>query len=122
MKLLSQKNKLHIRAVSLYEIRQVLEATNTKDDWKAQITEQYHQFLDYFSEKLAPALPQHRTYNHKIPLMEGKERAFSSLYGMSGDELLGLKGGIEETLAKGFITASSSPARAPVLFIKKGDR
>ena len=38
---------------------------------------------------------------------------------MSQTELLTLKEYIEENLAKGFIRHSSSPAGAPVLFVKK---
>ena len=41
---------------------------------------------------------------------------------MSDKELLVLKEYIEEKLAKGFIRHVSSPARAPVLFVKKADR
>ena len=40
---------------------------------------------------------------------------------MTQDELKALKEYIEENLTKGFIQASSSPAGAPVLFVKKAD-
>lgn len=83
MKLLSCKKKLNGLTLSLYEIHQALEATNIKKDWKAQIPQEYHKFLDSFREKLPGALPPHRTYNHKIHLMDGKEPSFGPLYGMS---------------------------------------
>lgn len=41
---------------------------------------------------------------------------------MSRDELIALNKYIEENLSKGFIRATSSPAGAPFLFIKKGNR
>jgi hypothetical protein len=43
------------------------------------------------------------------------------LYGMTQEDLLPLKEYIEENLTKGFIQASSSPAGAPVLFVKNSD-
>ena len=62
-----------------------------------------------------------RSSDHKIPLKEGKEPPFGPLYGMSREELSELKSYIKENLEKGFIRASSSPAGAPVLFVKKPD-
>ncbi|KAH0615358.1 uncharacterized protein H6S33_000994 [Morchella sextelata] len=40
---------------------------------------------------------------------------------MSREELIVLKQYIQDNLQKGFIQASSSPAGAPVLFVKKAD-
>jgi hypothetical protein len=40
---------------------------------------------------------------------------------MTQEELRALKEYIQENLTKGFIQASSSPAGAPVLFVKKSD-
>ena len=40
---------------------------------------------------------------------------------MSRTELQTLKEWLEENLSKGFITASSSPASSPILFVKKTD-
>lgn len=40
---------------------------------------------------------------------------------MSPDELIALKEYMQQHLSKGFIRASSSPASAPVMLIKKGD-
>ncbi|KAH0609145.1 uncharacterized protein H6S33_001373 [Morchella sextelata] len=52
-------------------------------------------------EKFANEMLPRRPYDHKIPLKEGKEPPFGPLYG--------------------FIQVSSSPAGAPVLFVKKAD-
>lgn len=40
---------------------------------------------------------------------------------MSQGELIALEEYIDENLSKGFIRASSTPADAPILFIKRGD-
>jgi len=56
-----------------------------------------------------------------MPLKPDSTPPFGPLYGMSHKELLVLKEYIEENLSKGFIRHSSSPAGAPVLFVKKAD-
>lgn len=121
MKPLSRKGKLDVLAVSLYEIHRALEETHTKHDWKADIPKEYLEFLDPFSEQLACPLPPYCTYDHSVALVDGKEPPFGPHYGMSRDELVALKPYIEKNIATGFISASSSPAGAQVLFIKKGD-
>jgi hypothetical protein len=91
----------------------------------AQISEtvpvEYHKFLPLFSEAEANKLPPHCPYNHRIPLKEEFTPPFGSIYSLSRTELKALKKWLEENLSKGFIRASSSPAGAPILFVKKGD-
>ena len=52
-------------------------------------------------------------------MQPGTQPPAEPLYGMSRNELQVLKKYLEENLSKGFIPASSSPAAAPVLFVKK---
>ncbi len=80
---------------------------------------EYHEYLDVFSKKAADTLPPHRSYDHTISIEPGKSPPFGPLIGMSQDELKVLKKYLKEHLFKGFIHASSSPAAAPVLFVKK---
>lgn len=82
---------------------------------------EYYEFLDWFNEKLTWELPPHRLYDHNIPLLDGEEPPLDLFYRMSCNELLAFNEYIEHLLWKGFIRASSSPAGAPLLFIKKGD-
>ena len=51
-------------------------------------------------------------------MQPGTQPPAGPLYDMSRDELQVLKKYLEENLSKGFIWASSSPAAAPVLFVK----
>jgi hypothetical protein len=53
-----------------------------------------------------------QTAKHKTP-------PWGPLYGMSREELIVLRKTLTELLDKNFIRASSSPASAPVLFVKK---
>jgi hypothetical protein len=69
----------------------------------------------------ASKLPPHHAYDHCIPLKEGFILPFGPIYSLSSTELEALRKWLDENLSKGFICASSSPASAPILFIKKGD-
>ncbi|CCG84601.2 protein of unknown function [Taphrina deformans PYCC 5710] len=81
----------------------------------------YHQFSDLFSKGKADVLPNHGKHDHTIPLEPGQGPPFGPLYGMTQQELGTLKEYIDDNLSKGFIRQSSSPAGAPVLFVKKKD-
>ena len=72
-----------------------------------------------FKKTVADKLPPHRTYDHKIPLKPDFVSPFGPLYSMSKTELETLWTWIQDNLSKGFIRASSSPAGAPILFVKK---
>ncbi|SOV09219.1 uncharacterized protein UDID_18292 [Ustilago sp. UG-2017a] len=85
------------------------------------IPQEYHQYLDVFSRVKADKLPPHRTYDHQIPLEEGKSPPFRPIYSLSEHELKTLREYLEENLAKGFISPSNSPAASPILFVKKKD-
>jgi hypothetical protein len=74
-----------------------------------------------FKKVNADKLPPHCPYDDKIPLVDGFQPLFGPLYSLSCPELEELERWLEENLSKGFIYSSSSPAAAPILFIKKGD-
>jgi transposase InsO family protein len=114
--------QLQLFSLSLYEINKALERKVIDEgDLKSLVPPQYHEFLPLFSKAVANHLPPHRPYDHKIPFKEGFEPPFGPLYSLSRPELEALKAWLEENLSKGFIRASSSPAGAPILFVKKGD-
>ncbi|SOV05892.1 uncharacterized protein UDID_19059 [Ustilago sp. UG-2017a] len=85
------------------------------------IPQEYHQYLDVFSRVKADKLLPHRTYDHQIPLEEGKSPPFGPIDSLSEHELKTLREYLEENLAKGFISPSDSPAASPILFVKKKD-
>ena len=88
---------------------------------KEHVPEPYWGFRDIFGKKEASVLPPHRAIDHEIPLKPGEQPPWKPLYGMSESELTSLRDFIKENLANHFIRPSSSPARAPVLFVKKKD-
>ncbi|KAI0999484.1 hypothetical protein K3495_g8713 [Podosphaera aphanis] len=67
-------------------------------------------------DKLPPHCPGK---DHEIGLEPNKEILWGPLYGMSRDEPLVLRKTSMDLLDKNYIRASSSPAGAPVLFIRK---
>ena len=99
-----------------------LEPTNpTPVDPKDRVPKVYWEFLPLFGKSEAKALPPHRKIDHQIPLKTDQQPPWKPLYGMSESELSALRDFLKDNLEKGFIQSSSSPARAPVLFVKKKD-
>ncbi len=113
-----------ICAVSLADINKTLKP-KVKGDPRELLPKHYHQYLDVFNEERGKAVPPHREeIDHKISLQKddnGKESTppWGPLYAMSRDELLVLRKTLIDLMDQGFIRASSSPAGAPVLFVKK---
>ncbi|KJZ68122.1 hypothetical protein HIM_12487 [Hirsutella minnesotensis 3608] len=115
---------VRIFAASLKDIEKAL-APKKKSDPREKLPPHYHEYLSVFNRDQADQLPPHRPgCDHKIQLEKGadgkeKEPPWGPLYGMSREELIVLRKTLTELLDKGFIRASSSPASAPVLFVRK---
>ena len=116
---LASKPNHKIYSIFLRDIKQALKP-KTKTNPATVLPEHYKEFLKVFSQKEANKLPLHHPgVDHTIKMQPGTQPPARPLYGMSRDELQVLKKNLEENLSKGFIRASSSPAAAPVLFVKK---
>ena len=115
---LSSKKEHRLCSISMRDIDLAL-APKPVIDPAEKLPKHYHAYLDIFSKKQSDTLPPHRVYDHEIQIEEGKHPPFGPLRGMSQDELKVMKKFLEDNLSKGFIRASSSPAAAPVLFVKK---
>ena len=111
-----------IAPLTVYEIDQALkDPAPATPDLATLVPAPYHDFLPLFQKSLADKLPPHRPYDHVIPLKEGFTPPFGPLYSLSHNELKALREWLDDNLSKGFIRASSSPAGAPILFVKKKD-
>jgi len=93
----------------------------TSNDSNNSIPPEYHEFLEAFTEKEPTAPPPHRTQNHHIPLEEGKPPPFAPLRPLNEDKIKALREYLEINEKRGWIRASTSPAGAPIHFIKKKD-
>lgn len=82
---------------------------------------QYQDFPSLFRESDAQGLTPLRHNDHVMHLMDDKKPPIGPFYCMSALELKELREYLAEYLAKAFIQSFSSPAGAPVLFIKKKD-
>src|SRR5258706_8678661 len=80
---------------------------------------EYHEFLPLFKKAVADTLPPHYPYDHRITTKEGFVLPCGPLYSLSRFELQALREWLDKNLSKGFIRTSSSPAGAPILFVKK---
>ncbi|KAJ6437064.1 hypothetical protein O9K51_10361 [Purpureocillium lavendulum] len=116
--------RLRVFSASLADIEKAL-APKKRSDARDRLPTHYHEYLSVFDRAQADRLPPHRPgSDHKILLEKdgnGKEEEppWGPLYGMSREELIVLRRTLTELLDKGFIRASSSPASAPVLFVRK---
>ena len=106
--------------LSLKDIRRFAAAPEAALDLSA-IPEDYRDFADVFSKAKADTLAEHRPYNLKIDLEDGAQPPPGCVYSLSPSELKSLHEFIDEHLSIGFIRPSSSPHRAPILFVKKKD-
>ena len=77
--------------------------------------------MDVFLDEL-PGLPPHRVVDFGIELHPGTSPISMTPHRMAPIELLELIVQLQELLDKGFITQSTSPWGAPVLFAKKKDK
>ena len=114
----SHAKNMEIFSILIRNIEKTLVPKSITNPTKKLPTE-YHDFLNVFSRADSDILPPHRSYNHKIPLMEEKTLPWGPLYSMSQNELKILKKYLKKNLSKGFIWASSSLAVSSVLFARK---
>ncbi|SGY78585.1 BQ5605_C008g04896 [Microbotryum silenes-dioicae] len=88
---------------------------------KNLVPPEYHHLLAAFSKVKADQLPPHRKFDLSIDLEDNTTPPFGPLYPLSETELQTLSSWLKENLSKNFIRASTSPAGAPVLFVRKKD-
>jgi hypothetical protein len=79
-----------------------------------------NEFPDVFLEEL-PGMPPDRDIEFVNELKPGTAPIYKTQYRMPTPKLIELKEHIKELLEKGFIRPSSSPWRAPVIFVPKKD-
>jgi len=81
----------------------------------------YKNYAEVFNERNCDILPPHREYDCEIRLKDNSNLFYGPIYPLTEVERDELKKYIKENLEKGFIRKSTSPAGAPILFVKKKD-
>lgn len=121
----NRKKGVQVFAASMTDINKALAEKEHSDPKKKLPAWVAEKFLKLFDRSEADKLPPHRVgADHKIELDQdenGKEAEipYEALRSMSQEQLLVLRKTLTDLLDKGFIRVSSSPAGAPILFVKK---
>ncbi|KAI2660046.1 Retrotransposon-derived protein PEG10 [Labeo rohita] len=87
----------------------------------SSIPPEYQDLLEAFSKTKATHLPPHRSGDCAIDLIPGATPPRGRIFPLSQAESEAMQKYIQEELAKGFITPSTSPASAGFFFVKKND-
>ncbi|SLM35180.1 Ribonuclease H-like domain [Lasallia pustulata] len=86
------------------------------------IPAEYAEYEEMFRERTGhDVLPEHQTWDHKIPIVPGKNLEKQPIYPISEAKLEVLQKYINENKAKGFVQESTSPVGYPILFVQKKD-
>lgn len=76
-------------------------------------------FKDVFDVDAAAMLPHRGKFDHAIVTTADQDPPYGPLYNLSQTELKVLRDYLEEATKRGWIRRSTSPAGAPILFVKK---
>jgi hypothetical protein len=85
------------------------------------VPEEYHDYLHVFEGEDDLGQPPHRHHDHWIPLLEGKVPPFEPLRALDEGRLQTLREYLATSVERGWIRSSTSPAGAPIHFVKKKD-
>ncbi|KAJ1018176.1 hypothetical protein NDA13_006492 [Ustilago tritici] len=98
-----------------------MEVEIEKEVMAKEIPQLYQHLRDVFDEVEADKLPQHTEHDLHLELVEGSRLPQGPLYLKGPKEMSELRKYLDENFVKGFIQPSKSPARSPVLFVRKKD-
>lgn len=116
----SMNKSTHLFNVTLVDIQKALSPIKKSSTSLEKLLKKDDKYTRLFEKEVTDKLPPHRPgSDHEINLMNQQDEQCGPLYGISRDELLILRKTLTELLDKNYIRASSPPAGAPVLFIRK---
>ncbi len=97
-----------------------LHKKNPRIDW---ISKELYATVDAYKipEQPEMSLSEHKSWDHKIPLLNDKQPKWMPLYSMSEDQLKKVRTYLDENLKRGFIRPSKSLAEYLILFVSKKD-
>jgi len=95
-----------------------LRKKNSRIDW---ISKELYITVDVYEIPKQPemSLSEHKSWDHKIPLLNDKQPKWMPLYPMSEDQLKKVRTYLDKNLKRGFIRPSKSSAGYLILFISK---
>ncbi len=97
-----------------------LREKNSRIDW---ISKELYITIDVYkiSEQSEMSLSEHKSWDHKILLLNNKQPKWMSLYLMSEDQLKKVRTYLDENLKREFIRSSKSLTEYSILFVSKKD-
>ncbi len=95
-----------------------LRKKNSRIDW---ISKELYVMVDVYEILKQPemSLSEHKSWDHKIPLLNDKQPKWMPLYSMSEDQLKEVRTYLDENLKRGFIRSSKSLTEYLILFVSK---
>jgi len=129
-------DQVHIKAIILEDLQKLtfdvlnsikydvilempwLREKNSRIDW---ISKELYTTIDVYeiSEQSEMSLSEHKSWDHKILLLNDKQPKWMPLYSMSEDQLKKVRTYLDENLRRGFIRPSKSSAEYSILFVPK---
>ena len=111
------------------EVKDCTDACVATIEWRTQdglevfrvLPFEYQKGASIFSREQTNKLPSHSGYDQRIKLVEGAEAPWGPLYGMSEQELWGLREWSDKQVAASKITKSNSSIEAPIRLGKNPD-
>ena len=119
MELYEEINKSKINVATKLAIEENKKKEEKMD--KELIPEEYHEYLDVFSEEKAAWFPELKLWDHKIKMKEGFKPKLFKNYNLTPVEQLKLDKFLKENLDKGYIQPLESPMASPFFFVSKKD-
>ena len=92
---------------------------NVTLDIPREIPWQYRDYKSVYNRQYSDEIPPHRSFDHAIDMIEGKEPTWGPIYTLSEKELQVLWKYLDIMLKRGKIRPSKSPAGVPILFVPK---
>jgi len=95
-----------------------LRKKNSRIDW---ISKELYIMIDVYKIFKQPemSLSEHKSWDHKILLLNDKQSKWMLLYSMSEDQLKKVRTYLDENLKRGFIKSSKSLTEYSILFVSK---
>ena len=118
-----RRTKAPMFLVSMERVKKTLESRRAGDEnFQLNLKKLISEFSDVLPEgEVKAPFPPDRAIEHEIPTEPGKAPPHKPVYRLSPKELTELKTQLEDLINRGFITPSTSPYGAPVLFVPKKD-
>lgn len=88
-------------------------------DPATKVPEEWHEYLDVFSQPAAEELPEHNDSDHKIEIQPGAKLPHKNPYRMTREENIAVQTYVDDMLKKGFIRPSRSETTSPVIIVRK---